>query len=121
MMAKEKELKGANSLAMILVNAFQVLKKRLVEKNNFGESASSVYASHVLKKQNEYIKTSPGELASPVYASLAVYVSLAMILVNALQILKKVKKLCLRCPLQNVFCKRHADFGECVLFHVQGP
>ena len=27
-------------------------KKRLVEKNNFGESASSVYASHVLKKQN---------------------------------------------------------------------
>ena len=52
MMAKEKELKGANSLAMILVNAFQVLKKRLVEKNNFGESASSVYASHVLKKQN---------------------------------------------------------------------
>jgi hypothetical protein len=54
-------------------------------------------------------------LASPVYASLA------MILVNALQILKKVKKLCPGCPLQNVFCKHHADFGECVLFHVQGP
>jgi hypothetical protein len=35
------------------------------------------------------MKTSPGVLASPVYASLAVSVSLAMILVNALQILKK--------------------------------
>jgi len=30
MMAKEKELKGANSLAMILVNAFQVLE---IKKN----------------------------------------------------------------------------------------